>query len=190
MDLFGRLRRTKEDIEKEQQELQAMYEKANVERPPLLTPSLPVSPARPSVRRIVRRRRTQRKTAVRATSRTSPPRGKRKKSTISHQASSAKSFLAKHRKEHDLFREVLGDLNKELRLLRIQRLRLERQLKGYSEELGSTQNKEIDLRDKISGLMKKETAMIKRRSDAKDKIMLLTKRIEKMSAVGRQLREE
>lgn len=102
----------------------------------------------------------------------------------------SKSGGKKRTEEHALFREVLVDLDKELQILRGQRKRMELKLSELSNQLGNTQNKEIDFRNKISQLMKQEAILLKKRSQAKDKVQVLSKKIEKVSSVGRQLREE
>ena len=59
------------------------------------------------------------------------------------------------------------DLTKELRILRSAKNKLEKQMQDVSGELGSTQTKEIELRDKISELMRKEALLVKKKTSAK-----------------------
>ena len=91
--------------------------------------------------------------------------------------------------EVNLLKDALKDLDKELRNLRSARSQLQKKLDLVSGELGSTQNHEINLRNKISELMKKEAALSKKKSDAKDKLASFDQRIEKMKSIERDLRE-
>jgi len=91
--------------------------------------------------------------------------------------------------EHDLLKDALMDLNKELRSLRSTKVRLQRQLEQTDKESSSNQNKEIRLRNQISELMKKAAVITKRKSTTKDKLLALNKKIDKVISVSRQLKE-
>ncbi|MBI2665229.1 hypothetical protein HYX12_01240, partial [Candidatus Woesearchaeota archaeon] len=67
--------------------------------------------------------------------------------------------------------------------------KLETKLDRFSSDLNSTQNKEIDLRNEISELMKKEAYLNQKKTSTKDKIATLIKKIEKITSVERQLQE-
>lgn len=91
-------------------------------------------------------------------------------------------------KEKDLLNQAVMDLTKELRILRSAKNKLEKQMNSVSGELGSTQNQELELRDKISELMRKEALLVKKKTSAKDKMVLLEQRIEKVKEIGRELK--
>ena len=164
IDIFRRLRQSKKEIEREQQELHQLYGKEDLlteeKKKPSLTPPQKI-PRKATTKKVRQRKKS----------------GKVKPS----------SRVEKYKV---LFKDVLRDLDAELHALRSRRRRLEARLAEFSNALGSTQNKEIELRDKISALMKKETLLMKRRSTAKDEVMEVTKKIEKVSSIERQLREE
>src|SRR3989344_3553505 len=91
-------------------------------------------------------------------------------------------------KERTLLDAALRDLNRELSGLRSARRKLEEKMGELSDNLGSTQNKEIALRTQISELMKKETTLTKKKSTAKDKIADIDQKIEKVRAIQADLK--
>lgn len=92
------------------------------------------------------------------------------------------------RKDRELLGGALKDLNNELQGLRNARKRLELKMASYSSELGNTQEKEISLRNKISELMKKEAAVTKKKTTAKDKIAIMDQKIEKVKTIQAELK--
>lgn len=92
------------------------------------------------------------------------------------------------RKDRELLGGALKDLNNELQGLRNARKRLELKMASYSSELGNTQEKEISLRNKISELMKREAAVTKKKTTAKDKIALMDQKIEKVKTIQAELK--
>ncbi|MDP3733808.1 MAG: hypothetical protein Q8R37_01135 [Nanoarchaeota archaeon] len=124
-----------------------------------------------------------------------PPK-KIKRSTRSRPAKKSKHHLAKHQQkrkqmksEKDLLKGALHDLDKELRSLRSSKRHFENRSQDVSSELDSTQNREVNLRNQISELMKKEALLIKRKNSIKDKMNTLDKRIEKVRTIERELRD-
>ncbi len=99
--------------------------------------------------------------------------------------SSSKKWL---KKDRELLGGALKDLNHELQGLRNARKRLELKMADYSSELGNTQDREISLRNKISELMKREAAITKKKTTAKDKIALMDQKIEKVKTIQTELK--
>ena len=93
------------------------------------------------------------------------------------------------KRERDLLKETFIDLENELKLLRSSRRKLEQKMGTVSKHLSSVQAEEIQLRNEISELMKKETNLEKNRSGLKDKMTDLTKRIDKVKSIGRELKD-
>ena len=91
-------------------------------------------------------------------------------------------------KERALLDAALRDLNRELSGLRSSRRKLEAKMAELSNNLGSTQTKEISLRTQISELMKKEANLTKKKSLAKDKIVDIDQKIEKVRAIQADLK--
>jgi len=91
-------------------------------------------------------------------------------------------------KERALLDAALRDLNRELSGLRSSRKKLENKMAELSDNLGSTQTKEISLRTQISDLMKKETTLTKKKSTAKDKIADIDQKIEKVRSIQADLK--
>ncbi len=91
-------------------------------------------------------------------------------------------------KERALLDAALRDLNRELSGLRNSRRKLEEKMAEFSDNLGSTQSKEISLRTQISDLMKKETVLTKKKSTAKDKIADIDQKIEKVRSIQADLK--
>lgn len=91
--------------------------------------------------------------------------------------------------EKDLLRGALQELDKELRSLRSSRRHFENRSQDVSTQLDSTQNREVNLRNQISELMKKETILVKKKNSIKDKMNNLDTRIEKVKTIERELRD-
>ncbi len=91
-------------------------------------------------------------------------------------------------KERALLDAALRDLNRELSGLRSSRRKLEMKMAELSDNLGSTQNKEISLRSQISELMKKEATLTKKKASTKDKIVDIDQKIEKVRAIQADLK--
>lgn len=178
MDIFSKLRRTQKDIEKEKKELQEIYQTG------ALISRKKIVEKRAITSKQIRSKKTKRKIR------------KNKKKVVSKKmvkSSGKKKKGSKQRspahQEHNLLKEVLNDLNKELRLLRSSRNKLEMKSTEYSEELGKTQTTEIKLRNQISELMRKEAELTKKKTEVKDKILTLSKKIDKVASISRQVKE-
>jgi len=91
-------------------------------------------------------------------------------------------------KEQDMLKDALADLNRELRILRSSRKRLEFKMESLNHNFSFTQNKEIDLRSKISQLMREENAIEKKKASTKDQLVVVDQKIEKVKSIGQQLK--
>lgn len=91
-------------------------------------------------------------------------------------------------KERDLLDDALRDLNRELQSLRSARKKLELKMAGFSTQLGTTQNQEFSLRNKISALMKKEADLTKKKTTAKDRLVDLSHKIDKVKTIQNELK--
>ena len=96
---------------------------------------------------------------------------------------------ATQKRERDLLKETFIDLENELKLLRSSRRKLEQKMGTVSKHLNSVQAEEIQLRNDISELIKKETNLEKNKTGLKDKMEDLTKRIDKVKSIGRELKD-
>ena len=96
---------------------------------------------------------------------------------------------ATQKRERDLLKETFIDLENELKLLRSSRRKLEQKMGTVSKHLNSVQAEEIQLRNDISELMKKETNLEKNKTGLKDKMEDFTKRIDKVKSIGRELKD-
>ncbi|GEM_PF-4778327 len=91
-------------------------------------------------------------------------------------------------KDRELLGGALRDLERELQSLRTTRKKLELKMGNFSSQLGSTQDKEISLRNKISELMKQEATITKKKATAKDKLALIEQKMEKVRAIQSELK--
>ena len=91
--------------------------------------------------------------------------------------------------QRDLLRDAIQDLDQELQGLQGQKKDIERKLREASSQLDFVKEQEIRLRNLISLSMKKEGLLLKKRQQAKDKLGDLDKRIEKVKAVERELKD-
>ena len=78
---------------------------------------------------------------------------------------------------------------KNFRVYRVKKKDIERKLREASSQLDFVKEQEIRLRNLISLSMKKEGLLLKKRQQAKDKLGDLDKRIEKVKAVERELKD-
>lgn len=95
--------------------------------------------------------------------------------------------MAKSTKERELLKGALQDLEAELKQLRHSKKQLEEKFKGASGHLGTLKEQEIKLRNLISLSMKKETTLLERKNSLKDKLVEVTKRMEKVKSIEREL---
>lgn len=96
--------------------------------------------------------------------------------------------MKKLKREKDLLKEALQDLDRELKALRSSKTQLEKKLDGTSSKLETIKSQQLKLRDLISYSMKKEADLVKRKSSAEEKISALDKKIEKVKTIGQELR--
>ena len=92
-------------------------------------------------------------------------------------------------KEQNMLKAAMTDLEEELRKLRVSRGRLENKVNKVSQQLSLAQSQEIELRDRISQLMRTETDLENKKTKIKDKMAVLSKKIEKVRSIGRELKE-
>ena len=97
--------------------------------------------------------------------------------------------MDKLKNQRDLLRDAIQDLDEELQGLQGQKKDIERKLREASSQLDFVKEQEIKLRNLISLSMRKEGLLLKKRQQAKDKLGDLDKRIEKVKAVERELKD-
>ena len=95
--------------------------------------------------------------------------------------------MDKLKKDRDLLRQALQDLENELSLLRSSKKTLEAQLRDSSRQLDTVKSQEIKLRNLISLSMKKEATLLKKKNTAKDKLGELNKKMERVRTIEREL---
>lgn len=98
-----------------------------------------------------------------------------------------RTTMTKIKKEQGLLQEALRDLDIELRALRKSKKDLEQKLNLSSQKLNLLKEQEIKLRNLISLSMKKEAALLNRKNNLKDRLGEVTKRIEKVKTIEREL---
>ncbi|MBI2666010.1 hypothetical protein HYX13_00195 [Candidatus Woesearchaeota archaeon] len=186
MDIFKRLRREKEEIKTEQQEMAQAY----------LSPSPPtgksfVNSSRPVKKKAKKTVKKVKPVKSRSQNLRSTPKLKKMKSLLKSNIATVKPHRhgVKEGVPENLLKDALVDLEKELRSLRASRRELEGEMEELTGKLGFTQSKEIALRNKISELMKNETQLEEKRSSLKDKFNEVLKRIEKVRTIEAQLKE-
>lgn len=95
--------------------------------------------------------------------------------------------MAKPTKERELLKGALQDLEAELKQLRNSKKQLEEKFKRSSGGLDTLKNQEIKLRNLISAAMKKEAALLNKKTALKDKLTEVAKRMEKVKNIEREL---
>lgn len=93
------------------------------------------------------------------------------------------------RKQRDMLRAALKDLNTELRSLRASKKELEEKLKNDTGKLDFVKGQELKLRNLISLSMKKEDLLAKKRNKTKDKLTEVNEKIDKVKSVERELQD-
>ncbi len=91
------------------------------------------------------------------------------------------------KKDRDLLRQALQDLENELSALRSSKKELEGKLRESSRQLDTVKSQEIKLRNLISLSMKKESTLLKKKNFAKDKLAEISKKMEKVRTIEREL---
>jgi len=94
----------------------------------------------------------------------------------------------KLKKEKNLLKEALQDLDRELKTLCSSKTQLEKMLGGTSSKLATIKTQQLKLRDLISYSMKKETDLVKRKTSIEEKMATIEKKIEKVKTIGQELR--
>lgn len=97
--------------------------------------------------------------------------------------------MKKLKKQRDMLKAALKDLNSELRSLRFSKRKLEEKLKTDAGKLDFVKGQELKLRNLISLSMKKEEALTKKKSRTKDQLAGLNEKIDKVKSVERELKD-
>lgn len=95
--------------------------------------------------------------------------------------------MAKPTKERELLKGALCDLEAELKQLRDSKKQMEEKFSRSSKGLDTLKEQEIKLRNLISIAMKKETALLNKKTTLKDKLAEINKRMEKVKNIEREL---
>ena len=92
-------------------------------------------------------------------------------------------------KEQNLLQDALRDLEGELRSLRSLRSGMEQKVRLDSKSLSNTQERELEIQNKLNNLKRQENLLIKKTHLTKEKLDIVIKRMEKIKTVERQLEE-
>jgi len=192
MGFFDRFKRNKVVLIPEEKDLASKPEQnmeASVQPSPPSTSSMPVVSQGRALKTIKKKKRAKKRRVMK---KTSHPKAKKHTKRAKPSAPSTKvgegSTNKWMHKERALLDAALRDLNRELSGLRSSRRKLENKMAELSDNLGSTQTKEISLRSQISELMKKETNLIKKKTTAKDKMVDIDQKIEKVRSIQADLK--
>lgn len=98
--------------------------------------------------------------------------------------------MQKLKKERDLLKGALKDLDAELESLRESKVQLEKKLRSLDSQLDTIEGQKIRLRDLITLSMKTEAILLKKKTGARDRLAELDKRIQKVRTIERELAEE
>jgi len=90
--------------------------------------------------------------------------------------------------EKNLLESALNDMEKELSKLKKTRRTMQKQMHASSDEIEKIQAEELQLRKKISLLIKRQDYLNHRKSAIKDRISQYSHKIEKVEAIGRELK--
>ena len=97
--------------------------------------------------------------------------------------------MKKLKKERDMLADALRDLDRELRDLRSTKKELSQKFSETTTQLDRTQDRKVKLQTQIALAMSKETNLLKKKSQVKDKMSSLDTRIQKVKAIERELKE-
>ena len=97
--------------------------------------------------------------------------------------------MKKLHKERDLLKDALRDLDTELEKMESSKHELEKKVRSDSEKLDFVKGQEIRLRNLISLSIQKEDSLQKKKNKLKDKLAEVNKKIEKVKAVERELKD-
>ena len=97
--------------------------------------------------------------------------------------------MKKLKKERDMLADALHDLEKELKELRSSKKELTQQFSETTSQLERTQDRKIKLQTQIASAMFKETNLLKKKNQVKDKMFSLDERISKVKSIERDLKE-
>ena len=94
-----------------------------------------------------------------------------------------KKSKKKKSSDHSVLNEALGDISKELTKLKKNKVSLVRKLSDFEKEIINTQNRESELRDKISRLVAKESQLNKSKEVSQSKVLNLKEKIAKIKKI-------
>lgn len=112
-----------------------------------------------------------------------------KKRKVKPKKKGRKKSLPQEIKAHSLLSEALKDIEAELERMRIEKTETEKQLKRYAESIEDTQEQEIELKSRISGLQNREDQLAVKRGRLMEKIVRLKQKIEKVTQIGAEMQE-
>lgn len=93
------------------------------------------------------------------------------------------------KKEHNLLKAALGDLENQLEKLRGSKRIQEKKLNYLADRISKVQDMEVRLREAISRLMKTGSNLDKEKEICRDKLTILKKKIEKIRSIQNDLKE-
>lgn len=93
------------------------------------------------------------------------------------------------KKEHNLLKAALIDLENQLIKLRSSKRGQEKKLNSVADKINKVQEMEVRLREAVSRLMRTESNLDKEKEVCKDKLSVLRKKIEKIRAIQNDLKE-
>ena len=95
--------------------------------------------------------------------------------------------MKKLQAQRDLLRDALQDLDQELKKLRASKKELEQNLRADSGKFNTVKEQESRLRNLMTLFMKKEDILLQKKTKAKEKLEAVSKKIDKVKTVQREL---
>ena len=96
-------------------------------------------------------------------------------------------MVTKLKEQKSLLSAALKDLNQELSRLKLLKTKLERNSQTTRTSVGTTQAKELKLRNELTALIAQEEKLVKKKELLEKKINDLKGKIEKVSKISRDL---
>ena len=97
--------------------------------------------------------------------------------------------VAKQVKTHSLLSEALKDIEGELERLRLEKIATERGLQSIAGSISSTQEQEVELKNKVTKLVAKEEELNLKRSRLKEQIDKVKDKISKVTQLEAEMGE-
>ncbi len=108
---------------------------------------------------------------------------------MGNKSKSARQVKEHVKKEHNLLKAALVDLENQLTKLRSSKRGQEKKLDSVADKIIKVQDMEVRLREAISRLMKTESNLDKEKENCKDKLTVLRRKIEKIRSIQNDLKE-